>query len=89
MTDNDGRYQVVPGIVPGEYRVDVATYAESSQTILAMDPAATPPSAVRKETPQSNKQNVPGRYRDPLKTELHLTVTPTGADDADFSLTTN
>lgn len=88
VTDADGRYQVNPGAVPGEYRVSVTTFADRSQAILAMDPAAAPPFAGQ-ETPRPNTQNVPDRYRDPEKTKLRLVVSPEGIDRADFSLTSN
>jgi len=86
LTDATGCYELKPGAIPGEYRVDVSKFEGNPQAMLAMDPGAVGRVAATPDTATPPRQMIPARYSDPKQTELHFAVTSSGVNRADFEL---
>ena len=83
-TDADGRYQLDPGAVPGDYKVTVTDYVEPSHQPGMEVPPDMLPSAPR----SANRfTTIPAKYARGDQTVLSITVAEPGTDSANFDLT--
>jgi hypothetical protein len=86
--DANGRYELKPGAVAGEYRVVIGKY-EGNLQAMGLDPGAVGMGGGPSGPSEPPKQVVPARYSDPKQTELRFTVAPPGTKRADFDLVSN